>query len=377
MKRKRTSRQKVRKRGRRIGRSTTSKRRARMSANAVKKARSVLKKTIKNQIKSVAHCENNMGSFRSEIIGDAVQLINNTNGRDTILFAHSFNSLVDVSPYLPANTSFTPCSIQRILHHASVLYNSKPNDYRITTNDAANFDTKGLKIMSAYCSYKVSLKNMTTIDYEVTVYEFINKRHSDTPVYTTIANLRSQNNYLGGILPTWNTAQTTVDVDLTFEPGELKGLSAHYKLNKRSYVIKVGETVNYFNKKGDQCIDFAKLQKEGGGLAKYVKGDIQVLFRFTPLMSYKGVADSRVPPPDPPDTTFGTGQIVTGPAFQGYGWAVRVKETYVIEQPPETADANEGNWRGFYDGFSSLAPVGNMYFARTVPETTYIAQPVS
>lgn len=329
-----------------------------------------LKKVIKGVVNRMSECDTNNSIHRVHILGDLYNMVNNTNGRDTFVFAHQYEA-VNVGQFTFDNCRFKPCAVDRLLHWSSILYNGKFNDYNVTTG-VGNFDTKSLKLKILYASYHVALKNITPIDYTVTAYIFMNKRHSDVDVANTIKNVRDQDSWLAGALPTWNIGSTTVDSREDFEPGELKSISSLYHITKKTAVVRPGDTFNYFYKKENHCIDFAKLQKDTGGIAKYVKGDLQIMFRFSPHTTFKPLEVD--PGPSPP---FGTGQRITGANSSEAGWAVDVKEVVKVEQPDDTDDAYEGSYRGFLDFYSQavINPAGGSQFVRTGP-TTYASNVV-
>lgn len=325
--------------------------RVRRVSNRKSKKRMV--QAIKNEIQKTK----NVGIFKYENLAD-IDIVNGTNGRDTFSFSSTFQGVNSAPAHTVYAHRYIPFSTVKVMYAASVLYNNRTANGDFGS-DVGNFPPEGFKCKVQYASYKGVLTNMTTQDYRVTLYVFKNKEDSNQPVEQIISDLRSREDYRGGSIPTWNIGSNTVDSSSVFEPGELKGLARHYTMTKRTQLVRRGETMTYFTKMVDKVFDYTKNQDEDGLTASYAKGDIQIMFRFTPV-TYLGHTATQI-----------MGLETTGGTNPSWGWIYKVQETYKILEPEDTNDTYEGNCRVIETHYPNAGASTGNRFARTAPVTTY------
>lgn len=242
--------------------------------------------------------------------------------------------------------AFLPCTLNKILDAASILYNNKTKSiaWENTTN---NFGVAGFKLNHIYSSYKLTTKNMYPFDLDFEVYEVRNKLSADSNLMTTVDNNVGNIKWIQGVPPVNNSGGNEWSLDRGLDLSMIRGLEKLYEIKRvlKKRVCPGGEFI-YFRKRGKECIDMSKYTTTGGSLLPdYCKGDYQVVMRITPALhiNYANNAGS----------TNGHASHTNNPSPSSapenrYRLVFGVEEVFKFEMPGETDEAYEGTQRTIF-----------------------------
>lgn len=313
------------------------KKKARVTKTLVNKTskKKGLTKVEKKQVRAIAERTHHKGVPTSVIqrnfVGHHSSVVTAANTVD--LFNNVQRTAGNTTPYTSVAMGITPFNGNRLLDAASCAYNGKTLaiNYENTTN---NFAFTGLKVNINHASYMMKLKNSTEMVYEMTLYRFKNKVNSNTDVYTDYSNAIASELWVGG-------APSVTTINLT--PGMLSAMHEKYTWRTEKFHLPPGaEKKWYLTWKG--CLDGEKLSDGAASpaITAYHRAyGEQWMFCVKPALALTSSGPT-------------VGRI-TPAASTSNELLFEFKETYVIEQPPNTAEANEGPKRKFLNDYEANA----------------------
>lgn len=239
----------------------------------------------------------------------------------------------------PANAdqqwiAFSPL---QFLHAASKLYNAKISDNMFST--VGNFDTRGFKLNVMFAKHVINFKNVTGVKYNCELIKFRSKRNTSEKVYTQWGNQHNTIEWIGTV-----PNQTTYGA----RPQQLKAMGSKYKMDSKFFTLNPGHeysTTDYFA----GCIEWNKFLQEDGTTVTEIAKDITIEYMLILKPEVKlGVSA-------PPELA----NNLVGPyTAQGNDkrYAVVVDRHFKIkvQQPDETLDVNEGNFRWYGNNYVTL-----------------------
>lgn len=135
-----------------------------------------------------------------------------------------------------------------LLHHASVLFNGKPNDVdeSLTT---LNLNEENLVLEIPYCSVTMKLTNHSMQVQELDFYQCVPKISSNitalddwtNKVASAAENINGQNQF-------WYGA----------EPGQVESFTQKWSYKKKTFVLAPGASASHFVKQGPLCYTYSK-----------------------------------------------------------------------------------------------------------------------
>lgn len=326
---------------RKASRKFTNKRK-RVSKAKISRKRS---KAIKGIVKRVIECDFNHSTYQKSygqlfspnatpntVSGDPVNHTVHTNGnRDDTNGATG-------TPTSTFNLSFTPFNIYRLLDAASVLYNGKTPSMLIDSA-TGSFEPKGLTVNFQYCSYKMTLRNVTSSPIEVEIQELVRKVGSNNTAYEIWQEAARSVEWRG-------TAATALTYNTRPQQYEkFNHMMKTIKCDKLTMLSGASKTL--FFKFEKTCVDFNKYLDAADPpvLYKYPKGigrELMIITSPLPTISHNSTGSAT-------KSYCSIGAQET----KKQGMVVVVEEFYKIQQPDETIDANEGNFRAVFNDFEN------------------------
>jgi len=220
----------------------------------------------------------------------------------------------------------------KLMDAASVCYNGKSTATAwnvVTGNFPVNLETR-----FQYASASLEMKNMTTEPFDVTVHECTAKKNTNSTPLTAFNEVLSDTVGSNPTLTLYNDANNMRVESAVKFPSDYKPADWSFK-SKKYIQVMPGQTISWSMVKKDFNVDFNKLIDPGLGLVMYSKGSVQVLFEFTPRVATYSKSSAT------------TNLAVNSGAVSGQNidvtFAITQKEFYKLDQPGQTADANEGN----------------------------------
>jgi len=243
-----------------------------------------------------------------------------------------------------ANFNFRPLSPDKLLDAVSVLYNGKDSKVGAATT-AGNFDPEKTSANIQYASCTYTLTNITDVEYVIHMYEFESRRNKSGDALGTFDDAITKTAWVGDE-PTNSTFGTY--------PTQFDVFKESYKTSKQQkFVLKPGQKKKLFYKFSG-CIDFRKYMVNNISVWTTGRGFKEINFICYPTETLNFNVDGT-------DPTVGVSYPNrTAPIISpGRCFAVEVNEVYKIQQPDETADANEGNFRCLHNYTMPLESEGN------------------
>lgn len=309
--------------------------------------------TLKNTIKGIA------ANVHNEAFPEAVYNKNyscdkelaNTSPVSQLVFSHAQRDKGQVAPYTIDALQFNPFNARKLLDAASVLFNAKPAgiDYNL---GAGNFTLKGLKVHFQYCSWTMRMKNLTTTPYEFEVYhataKFKQAKSFEAVFQDSINNEK------------WVGATPANQFLINLKPAMLSAVKEKYNFEVKKFTIAPGGEHKIFLKwKG--TVNFEDHTDTAGTSLEAFQRNLgqSIMFIAKPILAIGQNVGAG---------TANKVYRVTNPDRSELGFAIEVKETYVVNQPAETLDANEGGKRALFNDYST-------YAEGDAVRSTYLIQP--
>lgn len=254
---------------------------------------------------------------------------------------------------LNSNYLFNAFTPKRLLDAASILYNGKTiaEDY---TPVAGNFPVKALTVNYQYCSKKFTFTNHSHQAYEIEWNECVPKAPNDGEILDKWVDALKTENWK----PTTPTPQ-----DYGQRPQMLAAWKTLYTTKNTTFTLKPGETRTFFYK-FTGCVDFSKVMKNETEIWSYSnKFGMQFSAIIRAKLNYgweRAINESNVPYIGP----------LTIPNQANSGIACQIDEVFKIQQPDETKEAYEGNFRawltkgGYFPGIGDTVHTYNAHTNR-------------
>lgn len=230
----------------------------------------------------------------------------------------------------PVIRIFSPFKIPELLDAVSVLYNgkTKEDDW---TKTPGNYIRKGFKCEFSYVSSKITLKNLTNVDYKLHVYEFTAKKHTIQDISSVLNSHKATTKYATNPTVTYDNDLGYLRITEGVEMADFN--QADYSL--KSYVkdFKVGTSVSLSDVEKRLKIDFTKMVTETAQEAIYMKGSKQYVFRLDPYLGWSSVGDRD------------EGNAVRHYPYaysKDYGIACTWDKVFKVMQPDKCAEGYEG-----------------------------------
>jgi len=236
----------------------------------------------------------------------------------------------NVSPHTVFAMQVTPFITKRVWDAASVLFNNKTAAINLEAS-TGNFNAAKTKIHLKYASYELELRNLTDMDQDVVIYEFTAKDNTDVDPATVIDN--NKGNALFKTAPTVQLTGSSFAISEGYTFGMFPGLSEHWDMKKSTKSMRRGESYKLFRSIRNQHYDLKALLTDSGDVASYAKGQKIYYFGVNPIMA--GVAQTTSSKID--------GVVRYGESSNNKTIVAAVKEVYVVQQPSNTVDAQEGD----------------------------------
>lgn len=313
--------------------TTRSQRKKRSSYTKRKPMSMKMRKQVKAIAQNVVNCSENYSLYEKNYGGN-FDVANTGNGQ----YVTSSLSDNDVQNYPGKGLHmFTP---RKFLDAASVLYNAKAmaQNHDIATN---NFDVKDLKIDVLYASYKLTLKNITDVPFEVELYEFESKRNTFVDVQQYVSNSVAKTS--------WITTTPTLGA-YGIKPTMFPSVKGSYNVKRNKFVLLPSQTKTFFYKwKG--CLEMKKfLELQGSDyelsyMSPKVGRELMMICHPHLSLAYNN------------DTTSVGHQCFN---VKGKSIVAEVNEVFKILQPDDTLDANEGQKRALFNNFDAVPQGGQV-----------------
>jgi len=244
------------------------------------------------------------------------------------------------------NFNLRPLSPDKLLDAASVLYNGKDSKVGPFTF-TGNFDVEKTSANIHYSSATYTLTNITDVEFVVHFFEFESRRNKSGDALGTFDDAIAKTAWVGDE-PTNSTFGTY--------PTQFEVFKESYKTTKqKKFVLKPGQKKKFFYKFSG-CVDFRKYMANNITVYSTARGFKEINFICYPTETL----NFNVDPSDPTGATGVSYPNRTAPIVSpGRCLAVEVNEVYKIQQPDETADANEGNFRCLHNYTMPLETEGN------------------
>jgi hypothetical protein len=137
-----------------------------------------------------------------------------------------------------------------VLHAASVLFNSKPNDV-CETITTLNLNDENLVIEIKYMSVSMTLHNTSQVTQELDFYQCIPKMSNSTVAVTDWTNsFTNANENLSAVNSAWYGVT----------PGMSSSFSKKWTYKKKTFLLKPGAKATHFVKCGPLCYKYANFQ---------------------------------------------------------------------------------------------------------------------
>lgn len=301
-----------------------------------------LRKQVKAIAQNVVNCSENYALYEKNYGGNFD--VANTGNNQYVTASLSDN---DVQNYPGKGLHmFTP---RKFLDAASILFNGKAmgQNHEVTTN---NFDVKDLKIDVLYASYKLTLKNITDIPFEVELYEFESKRNTFTDVSQYVANAIAKTE--------WVTTTPTLGA-YGIKPTMFPSVKGSYHVKRNKFVLLPTQTKTFFYKwKG--CLEMKKYLE--------LQGSDYELSYMSPKVGRELMMICH------PHLSLGYNAGTTTVGHQcfnvkGKSIVAEVNEVFKILQPDDTLDANEGQKRALFNNFETVPEQGQVANAWENPKS--------
>ena len=233
----------------------------------------------------------------------------------------------------------------KLLDAASVLYNGKDSTAGAgaTTN---NFDPEKTSANFHYASATYTMTNITDIEFEVRMFEFENRLTQNNDATLEFIDALTKTAWVG--------TQPTV-TDFGTYPTQFSTFKEKFKTTKQQkFVLKPGQKKTFFYKFSG-CVDFKKYMVDNVSVYPSCRGFKEINFICVPTETL----NYNVDPTDPTGATGVTYPNRTAPIQSpARCFAFEVNEVYKVQQPDETNDANEGNFRCLHNYVMPLETEG-------------------
>jgi hypothetical protein len=294
----------------------------RVRKGAAKRGAKRIRAIVKNELQR----DSSKGVYRKAFVGE--MLWHNISTNKQVVVDNGKRGNANSGIYSTTNMAFTPFHVFKLIDAASVVYNGKiKSAVDWNGNLGQNFSETGLVVDFIHCSFSLKIFNQSEVPYEVSVHKGTAKRSHSVRFYDA---------WQYGIdsMP-WRQGKPSVD-DIGEKPSkDMKDLVDFYSFETSKFILKPGESRKMVvTFKG--VVNFADA-KVGGTLQNFMRKVSQSwVFVAVPLASLQYKTSTT------PVEMLGLVGQDNGNAT-GKGIVYEQKEVYVIRQPDDCDDANEGD----------------------------------
>lgn len=285
-------------------------------------------KSIKNIVRRQLECDFNKSVFERNYHFMAVPLVDP--GKQFQFSAGIANAGGPTFGTTTQNFNFRVLSPEKLLDAASVLYNAKDSTAGSFTT-TGNFRTEKTSANFHYASATYTLTNMTDAEFVFEMMECENRLTSNNTVITIFNEAIGRTEWKG---------TEPVRTDFGVSPTQFAWFKEKYKVDKQmKFVLKPGQSKKFYYRFAG-CIDFNKYSNGVDSVFGSCKGFKELYFNCYPTETINYNIDGTTPA-----NSVGYPNRTVVNSNTNRGLIVEVNEVYKVQQPDETADANEGNFR--------------------------------
>ena len=293
-----------------------------------------LTKRITGTVKRVIACDFNSSLFEKRL-GGIINVVTRDNSQ---IIANDCGN--DDQPG-NAGQGFIAWSPKQFMDAVSCLYNGKTMNNNFAVNQD-NFESKNFKINVQYASKEFTWKNITNNVLHIEVVEATSRRNGDDFFYNSWGQSIGTVNWKG-----------TVPSQITYgmRPQELKNMKSKYSMKSKNIILHPGESFKIFDTwKG--CVDFNRYAKENGEIGFFGKG---LTKEWCLIIKHEMKVGSN------PANTFTFAGRWTANNDKRNALVCDIKSVFKIQQPDETLDINEGNFRYIQNFYENLQQSDAVY----------------
>jgi len=299
--------------------------------SAKKKTSRKQSKKIKGIVKRVLQCDFNHSTYQKSWSGHLIMVCNTKNKQGVNYHAYLDDGNASASIF---NLSFTPFNIKKLQDAASICYNGKAVGFSLEEG-TGNFAPKGLQVTFPYCSHKLRLRNITGTIYDMEIIMAQRKNGS------LVSAMGEWTNALNTVL--WKTesgAGTPDPQTYGMRPQQLPNWMKNYVVKSEKFTLYPGGEKTFFDT-WSGCVDFSKhYSANDGQLYTFAaKQGYEMLIIAVPRVNLSHNIDAD---------TMHVGHITGGNDKQA-AIVVEVEEFFKIQQPGETEDDKEGNFKALFN----------------------------
>lgn len=300
-------------------------------------------KKIKSIVKRQLECDFNKSVFERNYHFEKSPFV--APGKQFWLFDGNPNDAVEPNfGFDGTNFNFRILSPEKLLDAASVLYNNKSKDLG-ATSITNNFNPEKTSANFHYASATYTITNCTDVEYEFLLFEGKSK--------TTGPNDLRDNFILGVQNSSWVGGEPFT-TDFGVYPTQFSRTKELYSFKRQKFVLKPGQKKKLYYKFSG-CVDFRKYASTTAGAVLPVgRGfkELNIACYPTETVTYRIDAvtpENGVTYPNRSATEQSPSRCI----------AVEVNEVYKVQQPDETKDDYEGNFRCLHN-YTMEAPSGSL-----------------
>lgn len=231
------------------------------------------------------------------------------------------------------NFNFRILDPARLLDAASVLYNGKSVAFGPQNGVGSGFfNSEKTSVNFHYASQTIHMTNITDVEYEFHMYEGVQKRSQGTSMKQAWDFALTKQAWVG-------TEPTSSDFGTT--PTQNPGFKDNFNVKKQmKFKLKPGEKRTFYYKFSG-CVDFKKYSSGSNSVYAHNNGFRELMFICYPTEALNFL----IPNPSLPDTGTCYANRISLFNSKKRAIAFEFNEVYKVQQPDETVDTYEGNFR--------------------------------
>ena len=312
-----------------------------------KRKRGLTRKTskkIKSIVKRQLECDFNKSVFERNYHFQVTPQVNP--GKQFYFNAGDPNVVGPAFGVSGLNFNFRVLSPRKLLDAVSVLYNGKDSTVG-ASQPIGSFDVEKTSANFHYASATYTITNITDVEYEFHMFEFENRRSFSGVALDVFDEAMTKTAWVG--------TEPTSD-DFGTYPTQFDFFKERYKTTKQlKFVLKPGQKKRLYYKFSG-CIDFKKFMIDADSMYASCRGFKELNFICYPTEALNFNVDAA----DPTGATGVSYPNRLAPRVSpGRCFAVEVNEVYKVQQPDETEDSKEGNFRCLHNYVMPLETGGN------------------
>lgn len=279
------------------------------------------------------------GIYHKNYVGHHDSVITTANSVD--VFSSVQRRGGNTTPYTTVGMGITPFNGRKLMDACSVLYNGKAAgiNYELATG---NFGFSGFKANIKHASWSMNMINNTSVIYEFRLIKAKNRQNGNTDFYTDYSTAISSETWVGGV---------PLITAINMKPGMCTALAEKYTMETVDFQMLPGDRKKFFETWNGQLVgeELADGAATPAVTAYHRKYGTQWLLIVKPAMVSQTEA-----------STCRVGRF-TGSNLAGSSILFEFKETYVVQQPLETPEANEGDRRVLFNDYEGKGEEGVIF----------------